>query len=133
MRFFLVFVLFLPSLASALPALEETELYTNKTTDCHDVDLSTWRHPIRAVFKKANITLERVQLCNGDRYPIFTVELPYDPTGETKSYFTQLYWKIRKANGKWPYAIVATSDNLVLYISYSVHDTLVIDYEQYHL
>ena len=133
MRFFLVFLLFLPSLALALPALEETELYTKKVTDCHEVDLSTWQHPIRAVFKKADIKLKRVQLCNADRYPIFTVELTYDPTGQTKSYFEPLYWKIHAANGKWPYAMVATSDNLVLYISYSARNTVVMNYEQYHL
>jgi hypothetical protein len=38
MRFFLVFLLFLPSLAFALPALEETELYTKKVTDSITLD-----------------------------------------------------------------------------------------------
>ncbi|QXI31550.1 hypothetical protein HU752_019525 [Pseudomonas vanderleydeniana] len=131
MRFLSVLLLILPSLAWALPALKDTELYSSKAADCHDVDLKTWQHPARTVLEKHDIKLERVQLCNGDHYPIFTGQVPYDPTGQTKSFFLPLYEEMRKANGKWPYAIVATSDNIVVYVSYAASDRISLDYEQY--
>lgn len=131
MRFLSVFLLILPSLAWALPALKDTELFSSKATDCHDVDLRTWQHPARAVLEKNDIKLERVQLCNAGHYPIFTGQVPYDPTGQTKNYFLPLYQELRKANGKWPYAIVATSDDIVVYVSYPANDGISLDYEQY--
>jgi len=130
-RLLLICLLLLPSLASALPVLPDTALYASRTSGCHDVDLSTWQHPVRAVFEKADIKLEGVQLCNGDHYAIFTAELPYDPTGQTNPYFHPLYRHIRATNGKWPYAIVASSDNIVVYVSYSEHGVVQVDYEQY--
>lgn len=131
MRFLPVLLLILPSLAWALPALKDTELYSSKATDCHDVDLKTWQHPARAVLEKHDIKLERVQLCNEGHYPIFTGQVPYDPTGQTKNFFLPLYEEMRKANGKWPYAIVATSDDIVVYVSYPASDGISLDYEQY--
>lgn len=56
---------------------------------------------------------------------------PYDPTGQTKAYFLPLYEEMRKANGKWPYAIVATSDDIVVYVSYPASDGISLDYEQF--
>lgn len=131
MRLLPVFLLLLPSLAYALPALEDTELYSSKATDCHDVDLATWKHPARAVLEKNDVKLERVQLCNDGHYPIFTGEVPYDPTGQTKTYFLPLYQQMRKANGKWPYAIVASSDDIVVYVSYPAEEGIALDYEQF--
>lgn len=131
MRLLPLYFLILPSLAFALPALEKTELYTTKATDCHDVDLGTWKHPARAVLEKNDIKLERVQLCNNDHYPIFTGDVPYDPTGQTKTYFLPLYQQMRKANGSWPYALVASSDDIIVYVSYPAGDGIALDYEQY--
>ncbi|CAD5198708.1 hypothetical protein [Pseudomonas sp. FEN] len=130
-RFLPLPLLLLPCLASALPALENTELYSSTVNDCHDVDLVAWQHPTRAVLEKDDIKLERVQLCNGGHYPIFHVQLPYDPRGQTKSYFTPLYEQLRKANGKWPYALVVSSDAVVVYVSYSKDGMIALDYESY--
>ncbi|WP_237720917.1 hypothetical protein [Pseudomonas asplenii] len=105
MRFLPVLLLMLPSLAWALPALKDTELYSSKATDCHDVDLTTWQHPTRAVLEKHDIKLERVQLCNAGHYPIFTGQVPYDPTGQTKNVFppairgnAQSQWEVALRN-----------------------------------
>lgn len=130
-RFLPLVFLILPSLVLALPALKDTELYSSKATDCHDVDLATWQHPARVVLEKNDIKLERVQLCNEGHYPVFTGQVPYDPTGQTKTYFLPLYQEMRKANGKWPYAIVANSDNIVVYVSYPANDGISLDYEQF--
>jgi len=122
-------LLLLPSLAHALPALKDTTLYTTTAHDCHDVDLATWQHPTRTLLEKNNFQLERIQLCNGGHYPIFQVQAPYDPRGQTKDFFLPLYEDMRKANGKWPYALVVSSDAVVVYVSYPKADHISLDYE----
>ncbi|MCJ7958928.1 hypothetical protein NTD89_12080 [Pseudomonas sp. 14P_5.3_Bac1] len=119
----------LPSLAYALPALKDTTLYTTTVHDCEDVNLATWQHPTRALLEKNNFQLERIQLCNGGHYPIFQVQAPYDPRGQTKDFFLPLYEHMRKANGKWPYALVDSSDAVVVYVSYPKDDEISLDYE----
>lgn len=119
----------LPSLAYALPALKDTTLYTTTVHDCEDVNLATWQHPTRALLEKNNFQLERIQLCNGGHYPIFQVQAPYDPRGQTKDFFLPLYEHMRKANGKWPYALVDSSDAVVVYVSYPKDDKISLDYE----
>jgi hypothetical protein len=127
--------LVLPGLAAAEPppALENTELYTTVANDCHDVDLATWKHPTRAVLESKKVPIERVELCNGGHYPIFHVQFPYDPQGQTRDYFAPLYEQMRKANGKWPYAFVDSNDAQVLYISYRDNGTTAMDFEFYTL
>ncbi|MCG6576994.1 hypothetical protein EGM97_20050 [Pseudomonas sp. AF32] len=115
----------------AYPALQDTELYTQKATDCQDVDLATWQHPTRIVLEKNGIKLERVQLCNGGRYPIFLGEVPYDPQGQTKDFFLPLYEQLRKANGKWPYVLVANNYGEMVYVSYPQSDSISLAYENF--
>ncbi|WP_248749263.1 hypothetical protein [Pseudomonas sp. MWU15-20650] len=122
-------LLLLPGLAYALPALKDTTLYTHTAQDCHDVDLATWQHPTRALLERNNFQLERIQLCNGGHYPVFQVQAPYDPRGQTKDFFLPLYEQMRKANGKWPYALVDSSDAVVVYVSYPKDDEISLDYE----
>ncbi|AZF65109.1 MULTISPECIES: hypothetical protein [unclassified Pseudomonas] len=122
-------LLLLPSLAHALPVLKDTTLYTTTAHDCVDVNLATWQHPTRTLLEKNNFQLERIQLCNGGHYPIFQVQAPYDPRGQTKDFFLPLYEHMRKANGKWPYALVDSSDAVVVYVSYPKDDEISLDYE----
>ncbi|CRM16776.1 MULTISPECIES: hypothetical protein [Pseudomonas] len=126
-------LLVLPSLAFALPPLEDTTLYSQTARDCQDVDLTTWQHPTRALLEKNHFALDRIQLCNGGHYPIFHVQAPYDPRGQTKDFFLPLYERMRKANGKWPYALVDSSDAVVVYVSYPKEDRIALDYEGYAL
>lgn len=122
-------LLLLPSLAHALPVLKDTTLYTTTAHNCEDVNLATWQHPTRTLLEKNNFQLERIQLCNGGRYPIFQVQAPYDPRGQTKDFFLPLYEHMRKANGKWPYALVDSSDAVMVYVSYPKDDEITLDYE----
>lgn len=133
-RFLPLLLVVLPGLAAATPPpLENTELYNRIASNCHDVDLASWTHPTRAVLEHNKIPLERVQLCNDGRYPIFHVRLPYDPQGQTRDFFVPLYEQMRKANGKWPYAFVDSNDSQVLYISYRDNGTAAMEYEFYTL
>ncbi|MGY2374280.1 hypothetical protein ACW9IB_07210 [Pseudomonas sp. SDO524_S393] len=126
-----LFLLLLPGLACAYPALQDTTLYRDTAHDCHDVDLATWQHPTRTLLEKKGFQLDRIELCNGGRYPIFHGEAPYDPRGQTKEFFLPLYEQMRKANGKWPFALVVSSDTVVVYVSYPKDDGISLNYEDY--
>ena len=130
-RYLPLLLLLLPGMAHALPALQDTTLYGEKAKDCQDVDLATWQHPTRTLLEKNSFQLERIQLCNGGRYPIFHVQAPYDPRGQTKDFFLPLYENMRKANGKWPFALVDRSDAVVVYVSYPQSNGISLNYEGY--
>ncbi|MFL1491901.1 hypothetical protein [Pseudomonas antarctica] len=57
------------------------------------------------------------------------MQVPYDPRGQTKDFFLPLYEHMRKANGKWPCALVVSSDAVVVYVSYPKDDGTSLDYE----
>ncbi|MFP3497085.1 hypothetical protein SB759_22915 [Pseudomonas sp. SIMBA_059] len=122
-------LLLLPAVACALPVLKDTTLYTDTAHDCQDVDLTTWQHPTRALLEKNHFQLERIQLCNAGHYPVFHVQAPYDPRGQTKDFYLPLYERMRKANGKWPFALVDNSDAVVVYVSYPKDDGISLNYE----
>ncbi len=99
---------------SATPDLSQTDLYTKTVHGCHDVNLSGWTHPAKQVLLEAGATIGKVELCNGDRFPVFTVTVPNDPEGQTDSYFDKLYANLADANGFWSYTLVDTSDDVVI-------------------
>ena len=100
---------------AADPPLPATQFFTHTATGCRDLDLSSWHHPTRLVFEKKGLSLTRVQLCNNGKLPVFFAEVPYDPMGASGSFFNPLYAELRDANGGWPFAIVATSDNTIIF------------------
>ena len=110
--------------------LSQTRLFKSIATGCVEVDLSSWNHPTKSLLIKKGVKLEQVQLCNKKRYPVFYVEFPYDPQGQTKDYFLPLYADMKKANGGWPYSFVATSDNTIVSVKYE-KKAMSIDYEMY--
>ncbi len=129
-RFLLLFLVSSPCLAEALPMLSATKLFTS-LTGCTSVNLGSWSHPTKSLLIKKGVKLEQVQLCNNKRYPVFYVDFPYDPQGQTKDYFLPLYAEMKKANGGWPYSFVATSDNTIVSVKYEKKG-MVVDYEMYH-
>lgn len=98
----------------AAPDLSRTDFYSTIVHDCHVQDLSRWKHPVKQVLLDAGATIGKVELCNGDRFPVFTVTLPFDPDGQTDAYFDKLFANLADANGFWPYALVDTSDDVVI-------------------
>ncbi len=111
-------------------SLGQTKLYKSIATGCISVDLMSWSHPTKSLLIKKGVKLEQVQLCNKNRYPVFYVEFPYDPQGQTKDYFLPLYADMKKANAGWPYSFVATSDNTIVSVKYQ-KKSMSIDYEMY--
>lgn len=130
-RLLMLFLISASCLAADLPPLKATKLFTQDAKNCVEVDLKTWTHPVLRVFAKKRITLERLQLCNDKKYPIFYVHLPYDPQGQTQSYFGPLYAEMQKANSGWPYAFVSTNDNTVISVSYPKKGIPELDMEMY--
>ncbi|MFZ2087892.1 MAG: hypothetical protein WAU47_04900 [Desulfobaccales bacterium] len=69
-------------------------------------DINTWSHPVKKVFQKHEVVIKKVELHN-QTYPVFYVELPYDPKfRHNDRFFRPLYYEILKANGFWDYSLV---------------------------
>lgn len=82
------------------------------------MNMESWRHPTRQVFIERGIKLQKASLCNDNKFPIFYAEIPYDPhLAHNDNYLFPLYRALLKANGEWPFAIVATSDNAIIVIT----------------
>jgi hypothetical protein len=104
--------------AADTPKLKDTELFTKTAKGCKDVNMEGWQHPTRQVFIERGIKLQKVSLCNSNKFPIFYAEVPYDPHfAHNDNYFTPLYSALLKANGQWPFAIVATGDNAIIVVT----------------
>lgn len=128
-RFILLLLFSSACVAQELPTLKATELFKS-LKGCASVDLGSWNHPTKSLLIQRGAKLEKVQLCNNRRYPVFYVDFPYDPQGQTEDYFLPLYREMKKANGGWPYSFVATSDNTIISIEYGKKG-MIIDYEMY--
>lgn len=117
--------------ARELPRLPQTRLFTSVATGCTDVAPASWQHPVKAVLQQKGVIIERVQLCNAGKYPVFHARFPFDPQGQTEDYFGPLYEAMRKANGGAPYAFVATTDNTVVMVRYGSNGHAQTDFEMY--
>jgi hypothetical protein len=115
--------------AEPLVKLDETILFKNLAHDCKPVDLASWHHPTREVLAKKKATLTGVALCNKGLYPIFYVQFPYDPQGQTRDYFMPLYDEMRKANGSHPLAFV--DENTIVYLNFMAPNRWKIEYEMF--
>lgn len=69
-------------------------------------DINAWNHPVKKVLQKYEVVIKKVELHN-QTYPVFYVELPYDPKfRHNDRFFRPLYYEILKANGFWDYSLV---------------------------
>jgi hypothetical protein len=118
----LIPAIFLASVTSTLaadpPRIGGTEFFTKTAWGCQDLNMETWSHPTKQVFIERGVKLEKVSICNDKKLPVFYAEIPYDPNfAHNNNYFHPLYHSLLKANGWWPFAIVATSDNLIIFVT----------------
>ncbi len=118
------------SAAQAETGLAATELYKKLVHDCRLIDLASWRHPTREVLLKAGAKIEKVELCNAGKYPVFTVEFRYDPMTATDSYFNPLYAHMAEANGFNPFSFVAKSFSTVINVRITGRQQVTVDYEE---
>jgi hypothetical protein len=118
--------------ALCAPLLEATSLYKDVAHECRTLDLKQWSHPTRRVLDHAQVELKKVELCNHDLYPIFTVWLKYHPMiGPNDNYFNKLYGDMFAANGYHPFSLVDYSSNVVVEIEVTGKKEISISYEEF--
>lgn len=77
------------------------------------IDIAGWKHPVKGVFQKHNVVLEKVELYKNKTYPLFYVNLPYDPQlRHNNTYFARLYADLARANAYWDYELVSKDDGV---------------------
>lgn len=117
--------------AFCAPALEATSLYKDIAHGCRSVDLKQWSHPTRRVLDHAHIALKKVELCNDELYPVFTVRLRYDPNGPNDKYFNRLYADMAAANGYHAYSFVDQSFGLIVNVAATKKKNISVSYEDF--
>ena len=120
--------------AGALDAapLEATALYTEKARDCRTLDLGTWSHPTRKVMERARVDIQKVELCNANIYPIFTVALPAEPlVGVNDRFFNKLYAQMGEANGWHSFAFVDSGRGVIVYVDIKARRSLDLNYDEF--
>lgn len=79
---------------------------------CTQKNLDNWQHPTRKVLDDAGANIKAVYLCN-KTYPVFVANFPYDPLGDTGSFFNTFYYDLLQANAKWPYSIISEDTDVI--------------------
>jgi len=120
-----------PGTALSAPALEASSLYRELARDCRTLDLKTWSHPTRKVLERAEIAIKKVELCNHDLYPVFTVAAKYDPNGPNDKYYNSLYAALAAANGYHSFSLVDTTFEAVMNIAVKGKHDIAVDYEEF--
>ena len=108
-----------------------SKLYSTVAKGCKTIDLKTWQHPSKSVFKKYKIKLQKVQLCNGNKYPVFIGESEYDlSSGPNQTYAKEFFMTLLEKNAKWSYAFVETLSQEVHFVEQK-QGTVHFGFEQY--
>ena len=78
--------------ALCAPSLESTTLYKDIARGCRALDMKISSHPTRKALERSKIEIKKVDLCNQDVYPIYTVRFDASPTlGVNDKYFDKHY------------------------------------------
>ena len=121
----------IPVTALCAPPLEATSLYKDLAKGCRTLDLKQWSHPTRQVLEHAEIEIKKVELCNHDLYPVFTVALKYDPNGPNQKYYNRLYVAMAEANGYHSFSLVDIGLDVILNIAVKGKHEIAEDYEEF--
>ena len=125
-------VVFLSATPLRAQPREATALYSRDARDCRTLDLKSWSHPTRAALEAAHVGLVRVELCNGDIYPIFTVRFDASPMlGVNDGYFNKLYASMIIANGRHSFAFVDPSWGVIVHIDMTGKTDATISYDEF--
>lgn len=117
--------------ALAAPLLEATALYKEIAHRCRALDLKQWAHPTKRVLDRAQIAISKVELCNNDVYPIFTVSLKYDPQGPNDAYYHKLFAEMAAANGYYSYSFVDPAWPIVINVKTAGKKEISVSYEDF--
>lgn len=68
-------------------------------------DINSWNHPAKKIFNDNSIKINKVELKENNKYPIFYVSLSRDLDAQSKTYYLRLIKKVAAANSYWNYEI----------------------------
>ena len=79
-------------------------------------DITSWYHPVKKVFAKYAIKIDKVQLFRRKTYPVFHVEFPFEPTEgfENARVLSRLEAELFVANGHYDYAMQDDSRDVLI-------------------
>ncbi len=118
--------------ALCAPSLEATALYKDTAHDCRTLDLKSWSHPTRKVLERSKIEIKKVELCNQDVYPIYTVRFDASPMlGANDKYFNKLYVEMAAANGFHSFAFVDPGWGLIVTVDVKGKKEVSISYDEF--
>ena len=124
-------IAFIPRAALCESPLGESSLYQDLARDCRTLDLKHWSHPTRSVLEQADIAIKKVELCNHDLYPVFTVAIKYDPNGPNDKYYNRLFVAMAEANGFHSFSVVDITFSMIMNIAVKGKHEIAIDYEEF--
>jgi hypothetical protein len=112
--------------------LEATTLYRDTAHGRRTLDLESWSHPTRQVLERAKIEIKKVELCNQDIYPIYTVKFVASPMlGVNDKYFNKLYVEMAAANGFHSFAFVDPGWDVIVTVDVPSKKEISISYEEF--
>lgn len=118
--------------ALSAPSLESTGLYKDIAHGCRSLDMKTWSHPTRKVLERSKIEIKKVELCNQDVYPIYTVSFDASPMlGVNDKYFNKLYVEMAAANGFHSFAFVDPGWRLIITVDVMSKREVSISYDEF--
>ncbi|KHD34905.1 hypothetical protein NL50_15740 [Clostridium acetobutylicum] len=88
---------------------EGTSTSTTSNGDYVISNISSWNHPVKNIFEREAIKINKVVLQNNKTYPVFYVTLSKELNAENKAYYTKLMKEIALANGYWDYEVIDSS------------------------
>lgn len=88
--------------------------YAEVAIECKLVEIDRWQHPTKDVLAKEKVALNKIEICQNGKYPIFFADnFPYDPlSNNTSDYFDKLLANLIKANGEWPFMLISIDDKI---------------------
>lgn len=112
--------------------LEATSLCKDTAHGCRTLDLANWSHPTRQALERAQVEIRKVELCNRDVYPIFTVRFRASPMlGVNDAWFNALYDKMIAANGFHSFSFVDPGWGVIASVDMTGKREATISYDEF--
>lgn len=77
-------------------------------------DIQNWNHPVKNVFSRYLVKLDRVELLNQKTYPIFYIVLAEELSKKSLSRFQTMAVEVAKANSYWDYQMIDSSKSVMV-------------------
>ena len=84
-------------------------------------DITSWHHPVKKVFAKYAVKIDKVELFRHKTYPVFHVQFPFEPTEgfENARVLSKFEAELIVANGYYDYAMQDDSRGVRIEITWN--------------